>query len=120
MKRFVHGVLFSPIALTTAFVAQQFLIGKAYALTLDTGGINVGGPGDIKSAIVSIANWLLTLVGVLAVLTIIIAGLRLIISQGDESQKETAKKAIIYAVVGIVVILLSAAIINLASDVFGG
>ena len=53
-----------------------------------------------------IINFTLTLIGALAVFTIIIAGIMLVLSV-DEGLKDRAKKAIVVAVVGLIVALLS-------------
>ena len=75
-------------------------------------GLPCGGIGNIGNAIVKIINVALGLVAIIAVAVIIIAGFRLIISQGENV--DAARKAIIYAVVGILVILLAGTIVNLA------
>ncbi|MDD4318764.1 MAG: hypothetical protein PHW10_00330 [Candidatus Peribacteraceae bacterium] len=85
----------------------------------DTSGINVPtGTGDIKGALVKVINFVLSFVALLAVIAFIVAGIRLIISQGDDSAKESAKKGIIYAIVGIVVIALAALVVNTVIDFF--
>lgn len=68
---------------------------------------------DIRSAILSIVNWILTFLGLIAVLLIIYAGFLFIFSQGDEKQISKAKQIIIYVGIGIIVILLSYAIVQL-------
>ena len=60
----------------------------------------------IPLAFVGIINFTLTLIGALAVFTIIIAGLLLVLSI-DENLKDRAKKAIVVAVVGLIIALLS-------------
>jgi hypothetical protein len=59
----------------------------------------------------------LALVGIVAVIFIIYAGIKLIIARGDEKEAETAKMTILYAVIGLVIIGLAAAIVN---TVLGG
>ena len=71
---------------------------------------------EILKAIRTVVNALLTLVGVIAVVFVIIGGVRYITSQGDESAAAQAKLTIIYALLGIVVIILSAVIVNLVID----
>jgi hypothetical protein len=60
----------------------------------------------------TIANTLIFLVGAVAVLFLIIGGLRYVISNGDPKAVEAAKNTILYAIIGIVVAILSFAAIQ--------
>lgn len=62
----------------------------------------------------------LLLVGVIALLFIVYGGFRYIYSRGDEQEIETAKRTIIYAVIGIVVIGLGYAIVEFVFRAIGG
>ncbi len=62
--------------------------------------------------ILAIFNTTLGIAGAIAVLIIVIAGFRYIVSQGDPSQVAAARNAILYAVVGLVVIMFAFAIVN--------
>lgn len=68
----------------------------------------------------TVINFLLGLVGVVAVLAIIIAGVRLIAGTGNEEQAATAKKIILWAIVGLVVIILAWVIIQVVLTQFVG
>ena len=59
-----------------------------------------------------VVNTALNLLALLAAVVIIIAGIRLIFSMGDEEGKETAKKTILYAVIGLIIVLLAKAIVT--------
>lgn len=82
----------------------------------------VGGivTGNVNEVIGNIIVAILSIVTTIAVLTIVIAGMYLVLSIGDEGQKDKAKKIIQYTVVGIIVILLAQAIIDLVFKVFQG
>jgi hypothetical protein len=43
----------------------------------------------------------------------------LIVSNGDDAQKEKAKKIVMYVVIGIILILFSRAIVILVNNTFG-
>jgi TRAP-type C4-dicarboxylate transport system permease small subunit len=58
------------------------------------------------------ANVLIFLVGAVAVLFLIIGGLRYVISNGDPKAVEAAKNTILYAIVGVIVAVLSFAAVN--------
>lgn len=59
-----------------------------------------------------IINTLLFLVGTVAVIMIIIGGIRYTVSNGDQAAITGAKNTILYAVVGLVVAIMSFAIVN--------
>jgi uncharacterized membrane protein YidH (DUF202 family) len=76
---------------------------------------------DLIHTIMNIVNVLLTLVGIVAAMYLVLGGVRYVLSEGEEDQTRKAKNTIIYAVIGLIVIGLSAAIVNFAiSDVVGG
>jgi len=77
----------------------------------DVGSGDIGG-GDLKQAIVKVIQVVLDFMTLIAVVMIIVAGIRYIISRGEESENEKAKKMIIYVIVGLVVILLARAIVT--------
>ena len=87
----------------------------------DANEINVGGGGggdDLRGAIISITQQILTYVSLIAVIVIIIAGIWLIVGFGEESAKERAKKIVIYTIVGLILILIANAIVNFVISVF--
>jgi hypothetical protein len=59
-----------------------------------------------------VANTLIFLVGAVAVIYLIIGGLRYVISNGDSKAVESAKNTILYAIVGIVVAVISFALVQ--------
>lgn len=60
----------------------------------------------------SIINILLFLIGAIAVIMIIIGGIRYVVSAGDQGQITGAKNTILYAVVGLVIAIMAYAIVN--------
>ncbi len=71
-------------------------------------------PDIIKNVI----NLLLYLVGIIAVIVIIINGIRYTTSNGDASGVKSAKDGVLYAVVGLVVAILAYAIVNFVVEAF--
>ncbi len=59
-----------------------------------------------------ISSVLLFIVGAIAVIMIVIGGLRYVISGGDATQVQSAKNTILYALVGIIVAILAYAAVN--------
>lgn len=72
------------------------------------------GDGLIKSLI----GTLLFIVGTIAVIMIIVGGLKYTTSNGDQTKVTSAKNTILYSVVGLVVALLAFAIVNFVLDNF--
>jgi TRAP-type C4-dicarboxylate transport system permease small subunit len=68
--------------------------------------------GNLLDAVVTIVNIFLLLAGLVAAIFLIIGGVRYITSQGDEDAAGKAKQTVLYAVIGLIVIGLSAAIVN--------
>lgn len=60
----------------------------------------------------TVANTLVFLVGAVSVIFLIIGGLRYVISQGDSKNVTAAKDTILYAVIGIVVAVVSFALVS--------
>lgn len=75
-------------------------------------GQSAGLNGDLPAQITAITNTLLLVIGVAAVLMLIVGGFRYVFSQGNEKAISAAKDTILYAVIGIVVAIMSYAIVN--------
>ena len=65
--------------------------------------------GDLAKDFVNI---MLLAIGILAVIMIIWGGIRYVLSGGDSGAVSSAKKTILYAVVGLIVAILAYAIVN--------
>lgn len=77
-----------------------------------------GSSGGINASLQDVVNLLLFLVGAIAVIMIVVGGLRYTLSGGDQSAVKAAKDTILYAVVGLVVAILAYAIVNFVVDAF--
>lgn len=67
---------------------------------------------DAPSIVKSIINTMLYILGIIAVIMIVIGGIRYTTSNGDASNIKSAKDTILYAVVGLVVAIMAFAIVN--------
>ncbi len=74
---------------------------------------NATGPQNINELIANITNWVLGIAGAIAVLFIILAGLRYITAHGDSKQTEAAKTALRNAIIGLVIVVLAFFIVQL-------
>lgn len=123
IKRTLQGLLLVPLLAlgVSAFVPA----GAAYAADCDPSNLTVGSgadcaqgsetPSDIQGEngiFRTIVNVMLFIIGAIAVIMLIIGGIRYTVSGGDSSAVTSAKNTILYAIVGIIVAILAYAIVN--------
>ncbi|MEO5499574.1 MAG: hypothetical protein ABIR46_03680, partial [Candidatus Saccharimonadales bacterium] len=83
------------------------------------GGKSAGNSAaDFNILINRIINLLLFLIGAIAVIMIIIGGIRYTTSGGDSSQTKGARDTILYSVVGLVIAIMAFAIVNFVMSRF--
>lgn len=70
-----------------------------------------------KEIMQTIVKWLLTLVGTIAVISLIYGGFLYVTSQGEEDATERAKHIILYSVIGIIIIGISAIVVNVVISI---
>jgi hypothetical protein len=73
--------------------------------------------GDIVGTVIDILS---IVVGAVSVIMIIIGGLKYITSAGDSSGVQSAKQTILYAVVGLVIVIFAQVIVGFVLDRVGG
>lgn len=98
--------------------AVSFFVGDVHAMitpedspsviTANTGAWG----GSIRQAITVILNFALFFLGVIATAFIIFAGFLYVTARGDDGQVEKAKNIMLYAAIGIIVVLISFALVN--------
>lgn len=84
---------------------------KVQAGVNSAGGTN-NNKTDLTTFITNIINVLLFVIGAVAVIMIIIGGIRYVTSNGDQTQVKGAKDTIMYSVIGLVVAILAYAIVQ--------
>lgn len=125
LKRIGQGLLLVPaLALTLSFVAPSVTLAAACPDNPDikagpsagadcarpaSGAENLFGPGGV---FITITNILLFIIGAIAVVMLIIGGIRYVVSSGDQNAVTSAKNTILYAIIGIVVAFLAYAAVN--------
>lgn len=85
----------------------------ARALTVDPnlGGTLGLGTAELTTSVIYIIQWVLGLLGLIAVIMIIVGGFKWMTAGGDEEKIESAKKLLTAAVIGLVIVLLAWAIV---------
>lgn len=71
-----------------------------------------GGEGSIRSLVLRIVNYFLTFLGLISVVMVIYGGITYVIAAGEDEKIGNAKKIITYALVGLVIVLISFAVVN--------
>lgn len=112
---------------TVASLAVVFMHGRT-SLALSggvAGGADAakgeGQPSDLfgtEGIITEITNVALFAVGLLSVVMLIYGGLRYVISGGDSKKVTDAKNTIMYAIIGLIIAMLSYAIVNFVIGAF--
>ncbi len=123
VKKISQGILLVP-----ALVLGLSFVGPVASAACEDGSLTIGcgadsaqgsgtptslfgtdGQGGLFQTIVNI---MLFLVGAIAVIMLILGGIRYVVSGGDQNQVTGAKNTILYAVIGIVVAILAYAVVN--------
>ncbi len=106
------------IGLALGIAAPSFL--KEIAGVLGWGAIDaaiVAAP-TLSSLALKVLNFLLSIIGVLAIIMLVIGGLIYLTAAGDENKAETGKKIVTYAVVGVGVALAALVITTQVANLF--
>lgn len=91
--------------------ASLFMANAASAVTvedLDTSGIGdtlILGNSNPEQLAINVVNWILGILALIAVIMILIGGFRWMTAGGNEEKVESAKKLLIAALIGLVIIL---------------
>ena len=100
--------------------------GGVSALTLQEGAEAArcdGCPRDLfgdTGVFKQVTNTILYIVGIIAVIMLIIGGIRYVISGGDSKKVTDAKNTILYAIIGLVIAFLAFAIVNFVVSALPG
>lgn len=73
---------------------------------------------NATSMITIVINILLFVIGIIAVIMIIVGGIRYTLSNGNASSTKEAKDTILYAVIGLIVAMMAYAIVNFVVAAF--
>ena len=122
MKQFTKKIT----QITTGLAAAVTLFaGRAMALTAQDGAEAAradGMPRDLigqNGVFTNITNTILFAVGLISVVMLIFGGIRYVISGGDQKKVTDAKNTILYAIIGLIISILSFAIVNFILNSIG-
>ena len=114
MRKLLRVIL--PILICGVFAVA--MVSNASALTLQEGARAAqcdGCPSDLfgsTGVFKQVTNTILYIVGIIAVIMLIIVGIKYVVSGGDSKKVTDAKNTVLYAIIGLVICFLSFAIIN--------
>ncbi len=74
------------------------------------------GTSNVDDLVTKLVNILLSFAGAIAVIFLVIGGFRYVVSQGNEEAMERAKKTLLSAIIGIVVIIMAFAVVNIVNN----
>ncbi|HEY0964883.1 MAG TPA: hypothetical protein VGE13_00185 [Candidatus Saccharimonadales bacterium] len=115
----VSSLAFAPLAPSAVSAASpQEEICNGTGGTWSGGTCTKAGEKDLGVRIQDIVNVLLFVLGAIAVIVIVISGIKYATSDGDSGKISSAKNTILYAVVGLVVAILAYAIVNFVIGAF--
>lgn len=69
-------------------------------------------PGGVQEVLLNILQWLLQIVGIIALISFIISGIQYFTAAGEESKAESAKRNVTYSVIGVIVVTASFLIVQ--------
>lgn len=81
------------------------------------GGLSDREPGQV---VVSVMNWLMAILGLIAIIMFVVAGMLYLTAAGDEQKTETAKRIIMYTIVGVAVALTAYVIVMTVEQLVTG
>lgn len=116
MRKILKLIL--PVLLIVMVVAAVAVVPSVSALTLQEGAEAArcdGCPADLfgdNGVFKRITNVVLYIVGIVAVIMLIVGGIKYVVSGGDSKKVTDAKNTILYAVIGLVIAFLAYAIVN--------
>lgn len=90
-----------------ALSAQEQVCAGLGAVDGGSGCADPAGESSLGDTVKNVINILSLVVGMVAIIMVIVGGLKYVTSQGDSSGVASAKNTIIYAVVGIIIVTLA-------------
>jgi hypothetical protein len=101
--------LLGSLFISSPAMAQFGQVGPNTATIL---GLTPGSQLTLMDRIAAVLQWLLSFLGLAAVMAIIYGGVQYIFSQGDEKKAETGKRVVVFAIIGLIIVGVSAVIVN--------
>lgn len=111
-KQLIAGLLTLAIFVVPVAAFAQFNINSVNPTNLGISNTTK----SIEDTIISIVNWVLALLGLIAVIMILYGGFVWLTAAGNEDKVASAKKVISAAIIGLIIVLLAYAIVTFVVD----
>ncbi len=117
MKRLLQNIIAVAVILAgvTAIVAAPqpaFACTGKECITDGAENVDTGSTKTVPSAIKTVTQVLLFLVGAVSVIMLVIGGFKYVVSNGNAEQIKSAKNTIMYAIIGLVVAIVAYAVVD--------
>ena len=119
MKNIRTIAKFSILIASATIVAMPLLAAAQFEIPEGTAS-GLPNQTSITDILIVIINILLAIAGLVAVIFLIVGGFRYITAGGNEEASDSAKKTIVNAIIGIVIIILSFVIVRVISNALTG
>lgn len=110
VKRLAYGAASGALLIPSVVAAQFELPANTFGIADDA---------DLVDSIAAILNWLLLFVGIVAIVMFVVGGILYLTAAGNEEQAEKAKNTITYAIIGLIVVLISYVLVRTIAGFFG-
>lgn len=110
--------------LGTALYLQYLTVSQAFAQfggpIPDLPGTATGGSGQTRASVIKVINFVLTFLALVAVVFVIIGGVRILAAGGNEENVTKGRKTIIFAVVGLIIVFFARVIVGFFTSELAG
>lgn len=127
MKKFLLTLAMVMLAISPVFVFANAALAQNDPLGFNRAqgiGFSTPAENDPREIAVDIIQYLMTFLGIIAVVVILLGGFRWMTAAGNEDKVASAKKTIIAGAIGLIIILAAFAIVtfvvNVANDAVSG
>lgn len=88
------------------------LILPVAAGAVEVARVDTTGAGDLMQTVKNVLNTVIGLAGLIAVIFMVIGGILIITSGGDEEKSKKGKGYVTYGIVGLVIVIVAGALVN--------
>jgi hypothetical protein len=106
------------VGVTGLVLAPDTALAQVSDIQKGVDAVGGGGAPTLGSQLKNVINVLMFILGAIAVIMIVIGGIRYATSNGDSGSTKSAKDTVLYAVIGLIVALMAYAIVNFVLDSF--
>ncbi len=113
--------LFAAIALVAVIAGISLFfssLSPAHAIDFTKKPTGISTATDISDIILIVSQWIIDIVGAVAVLALIYGGFTYVIAAGNEKEVEKAKEIIKYSIIGLVIVIISFTIVSSVNALF--